>query len=225
MWKSRRLRVLVQERLCAAAEEIFALFEATIAEYEEEVRRSKNQDQNQDQDQRTRDILDSALSLSISPGPGLDQDTARVKEDPEEPEVEEPELEEPRVKQEDHRVSVQISMGVSESSAAFVKTEESPLLQQRQTEPSEDTQGEDVRAELHSPSEHLRTFNMDYDEDWTAPLRCSAPQMKTEADGDFHDLHNLHHLHQPTPDQSRKEHCTNLTSTPQIPACTRDQNH
>ncbi|KAK7916092.1 hypothetical protein WMY93_011853 [Mugilogobius chulae] len=37
----RELRALVQERLTAAAEEIFALFERTIAEFEEELRREK----------------------------------------------------------------------------------------------------------------------------------------------------------------------------------------
>lgn len=42
MLKHQTLRRLVNERLTAAAEEIFALFERTIAEYEDEVYRSKN---------------------------------------------------------------------------------------------------------------------------------------------------------------------------------------
>ncbi|XP_056252188.1 uncharacterized protein LOC130181794 isoform X2 [Seriola aureovittata] len=37
------LRVLVNERLAAAAEEIFGLFEKTIAEYQDEVVRSKRE--------------------------------------------------------------------------------------------------------------------------------------------------------------------------------------
>ncbi|XP_055020242.1 uncharacterized protein LOC110172807 [Boleophthalmus pectinirostris] len=98
MSKSQTLRALVNERLTAAAEEIFALFERTIAEYEEEVCRSK------EENQRKQELLDSILSPSKSPGPGLNQDpphTPRIKLEPEEPqEPEEPE--EPRVKQEDH---------------------------------------------------------------------------------------------------------------------------
>ncbi|KAJ0066243.1 hypothetical protein NL108_004148 [Boleophthalmus pectinirostris] len=89
MSKSQTLRALVNERLTAAAEEIFALFERTIAEYEEEVCRSK------EENQRKQELLDSILSPSKSPGPGLNQDpphTPRIKEEPQEPE-------EPSVKQ------------------------------------------------------------------------------------------------------------------------------
>ncbi|XP_055021166.1 histone-lysine N-methyltransferase MECOM-like isoform X2 [Boleophthalmus pectinirostris] len=51
--KSEYLRALVTERLSAAAEEIFALVETTIAEYEEELRRSK------EENQRNLQLLDS----------------------------------------------------------------------------------------------------------------------------------------------------------------------
>ncbi|KAJ0066251.1 hypothetical protein NL108_004147 [Boleophthalmus pectinirostris] len=106
MSKSQTLRALVNERLTAAAEEIFALFERTIAEYEEEVCRSK------EENQRKQEQLDSILSPRVvllrtgvqipskSPGPGLNQDspqTPRIKEEPD-----------PRIKQEEHTLLVQV---------------------------------------------------------------------------------------------------------------------
>ncbi|KAF1382089.1 hypothetical protein PFLUV_G00160820 [Perca fluviatilis] len=47
MSKVRMLRAMVKQRLTAAAEEIFGLFEATIAEYEEELCRSKEENERQ----------------------------------------------------------------------------------------------------------------------------------------------------------------------------------
>ncbi|KAJ0032855.1 hypothetical protein NQD34_002936 [Periophthalmus magnuspinnatus] len=57
--KRRTLRALVTERLTAAADEIFALFERTIAEYEEELSRSK------EENQRKQRLLDSTLSPQV----------------------------------------------------------------------------------------------------------------------------------------------------------------
>ncbi|KAJ0066256.1 hypothetical protein NL108_004129 [Boleophthalmus pectinirostris] len=179
MSKSQTLRALVNERLTAAAEEIFALFERTIAEYEEEVCRSK------EENQRKQELLDSILSPSKSPGPGLNQDpshTPRIKEEPEEPSI----------KQEEHTLLVQspppqVSVGVPESSAVCVKTEESSLLQQRQTDLREETQGENISTEthLHSETEGDTEHSSDTDnEDWRAPLSFSTAQMETDADGD-----------------------------------------
>ncbi|XP_055019968.1 zinc finger protein 3-like [Boleophthalmus pectinirostris] len=171
MSKSQTLRALVNERLTAAAEEIFALFERTIAEYEEEVCRSK------EENQRKQELLDSILSPSKSPGPGLNQDpphTPRIKEEPQEPQ----EPEELSVKQEEHTLLVQVSVGVPESSAVCVKTEESSLLQQRQTELREETQGENISAETHLHSSDTA------DKVWRARFSCSAAQMETDADGD-----------------------------------------
>ncbi|CAL1591428.1 unnamed protein product [Knipowitschia caucasica] len=50
------LRAAVNERLAAAAEEIFVLLERTIAEYEEEVCRSK------EQNQRNQQLLEALLT-------------------------------------------------------------------------------------------------------------------------------------------------------------------
>ena len=47
MSKVQMLRAFVNQRLTAAAEEIFELFERTIAEYEEELCRSKKENERQ----------------------------------------------------------------------------------------------------------------------------------------------------------------------------------
>lgn len=52
--KVQILRSLVEERLIAAAEEIFGLFEKTIAEYEEELCQTKEEN-------HRRQILDTVL--------------------------------------------------------------------------------------------------------------------------------------------------------------------
>ncbi|KAK7912711.1 hypothetical protein WMY93_012922 [Mugilogobius chulae] len=140
------LRVLVQERLTAAAEEIFALFERTIAEFEEELRRSK------EENQKNKELLDAVLNPSVvllresvqiqptSPGAGLNPG---LNQDPETPQTQiKEEPEEQRVKQEEEQ------RPIPECTAAVcVNTEESSLLQQRQTELKEETQGEDFSTE------------------------------------------------------------------------------
>ncbi|KAI9535876.1 hypothetical protein NQZ68_039537 [Dissostichus eleginoides] len=50
---------LVKQRLTAAAEEIFVLFERTIAEYEEELSRSKQENE------RHRKLLDAVLQPQL----------------------------------------------------------------------------------------------------------------------------------------------------------------
>ncbi|XP_034027285.1 zinc finger protein 436-like [Thalassophryne amazonica] len=56
MSKVQMLRALVKQRLTAAAEEIFGLFERTIAEYEEELCRSK------EENHRQRHLLDAVFN-------------------------------------------------------------------------------------------------------------------------------------------------------------------
>ncbi|XP_055084370.1 uncharacterized protein LOC129457004 [Periophthalmus magnuspinnatus] len=188
MSKHQTLRALVTERLTAAAEEIFALFERTIADYEEELCRSK------EENQRNQESLDSVLSprlellrsevqiLSVESleCPGSDRDTPRIKEEPEEQSV----------KQEKDTLTAQLPVGVAESSSVCLKSGESSLLQQRQTEAREETQGEDISTEPHLHTEiegHTEySSDTDNDEDWTDPFSCSAAQMETEADGDHY---------------------------------------
>ncbi|XP_029284283.1 zinc finger protein 3 homolog [Cottoperca gobio] len=59
MCKVQMLRALVKQRLTAAAEEIFVLFERTIAEYEEELCRSK------EENERQRKLLDAVLKPQL----------------------------------------------------------------------------------------------------------------------------------------------------------------
>ncbi|XP_078136599.1 uncharacterized protein LOC144537055 [Sander vitreus] len=61
MSKVRMLRAFVNQRLTAAAEEIFGLFETTIAEYEEELCRSK--EENERQRERTDAVFIPQLRL------------------------------------------------------------------------------------------------------------------------------------------------------------------
>ncbi|XP_051246704.1 oocyte zinc finger protein XlCOF8.4-like isoform X2 [Dicentrarchus labrax] len=59
MCKVQMLRALVKQRLTAAAEEIFGLFERTIAEYEEELCRSK------EENERQRKLLDAVFNPQL----------------------------------------------------------------------------------------------------------------------------------------------------------------
>ncbi|XP_032377716.1 zinc finger protein 70 [Etheostoma spectabile] len=59
MCKVQVLRALVEQRLTAAAEEIFGLFERTIAEYEEELCRSK------EDNERQRELLDAIFKPQL----------------------------------------------------------------------------------------------------------------------------------------------------------------
>ncbi|KAK7918785.1 hypothetical protein WMY93_010069 [Mugilogobius chulae] len=165
MCKSRALKALVQERLTAAADEIFALFERTIAEFEVELRRSKEENQKKQElvkaVLRTRVVLlrESALVQTTSPGaglnPGLNQDLetllTQIKKEPEEPRVKEEEEQRP----------------IPEYPAVCVNTEESSLLQQRQTELKEETQGENFSTETRfHPETERESSDTDNDDDW-----------------------------------------------------------
>ncbi|XP_078131604.1 uncharacterized protein LOC144533888 [Sander vitreus] len=59
MSKVQMLRALVKQRLTAAAEEIFGLFERTIVEYEEELCRSK------EENKRQRELLDAVYNPQL----------------------------------------------------------------------------------------------------------------------------------------------------------------
>ncbi|XP_030002486.1 gastrula zinc finger protein XlCGF57.1-like isoform X1 [Sphaeramia orbicularis] len=101
--KGQILRSLVEQRLTAAAEEIFGLFERTIAEYEEELCRTKEENQRQKQildcvwNQKdlidTTDIQQPVVKEEVLPeqqewNPSLDQEEPEclhIKEELEEP--------------------------------------------------------------------------------------------------------------------------------------------
>ncbi|KAJ0064608.1 hypothetical protein NL108_011357 [Boleophthalmus pectinirostris] len=205
MSKGQMLKDLVNARLTAAAEEIFALFERSIAEYEEELRRSKEENQRklellQALNPRTVLLFRADIrTIPASPGPGLNQELnhglnqglnhqlnqgltqglnqALNQEIPNPPPVcpvqvkEEPE--EQCIKQEEEPLSV--SVPESSSSPVNVKGEESSQFQQ--TEPREDTEGEEPLLQPETEGE----CGTDNDEDWRAPFSCSG-NMETEAE-------------------------------------------
>uniref|UniRef100_A0A8C6WHD9 C2H2-type domain-containing protein n=1 Tax=Neogobius melanostomus TaxID=47308 RepID=A0A8C6WHD9_9GOBI len=165
------MRALVTERLTAAAEEIFALFEKTILEYEEK---------NQRQQQLLDEVLNPTVVLpragvlipSLSPGLGLNLnilDSSQFKEEPVELSV----------KQEEEQLPVPVSI-------AFCVSQESSLLQL-----GEETPGEDLRSEPRFYSEtngHAdHSSDTDNNDDWARPFSFSAAQTETEADGDHED--------------------------------------
>ncbi|XP_055082867.1 uncharacterized protein LOC129456814 [Periophthalmus magnuspinnatus] len=178
MSKRQTLRALVSERLTVAAEEIFGLFERTIAEYEEELCRSK------EEIQRKQELLDSVLSprvVLLSAGFQLvsasNTQTPQMKEEPEEKSV--------------TQEREQLHVPVPESYADCVKTEESSLLQQTQPELREKTHREDISSELHLYLETERDTvehfsDTENDEYWSPPFSCPTAQMETEAVGDHY---------------------------------------
>ncbi|XP_032363700.1 gastrula zinc finger protein XlCGF57.1 isoform X10 [Etheostoma spectabile] len=80
MCKVQMLRALVEQRLTAAAEEIFGLFERTIAEYEEELCRSK------EENERQRELLDAVFNPQLRVHRADDKKQIVIKEEQQEPE-------------------------------------------------------------------------------------------------------------------------------------------
>nr|XP_020496259.1 gastrula zinc finger protein XlCGF57.1-like [Labrus bergylta] len=77
MSKVHMLRDFVNQRLTAAAEEIFDLFEGTIAEYEEQLRRSK------EENERQHKLLDAVFNPEVRlQGSGVEQRMVRNEEIP-----------------------------------------------------------------------------------------------------------------------------------------------
>ncbi|XP_071383774.1 cyclic nucleotide-gated channel beta-1-like [Centroberyx affinis] len=178
MSKVQKLRALVKQRLTAAVEEIFGLFERTIAEYEEEVSRSK------EQNDRQRKLLDAVLhpevrlhravfppdvqQLLVSeeevPPEQQDWSPSLDQEDPEPPHIKE-EQEELRTGQEGERLGGPEEADITEFPFTPVPVK------------SEDDEEKPQSSQLHqSQTEENREAE---------PLASSSTeQMKTEADGE-----------------------------------------
>ncbi|KAK7889186.1 hypothetical protein WMY93_024746 [Mugilogobius chulae] len=181
MSKVHRLRALVSERLTAAAEEIFALVERTLAEYEEELCRSK------EENQRKQQLL-AGFGDSQSGGHGGDAQSSHrfinnvsQKQDVPEPPLIKEEPEEHRLKQEEEQLP--------EFTAVCVKSEDQSS--KGQSSHRNLTQGEHCAGadpHLHSQTEQQtdNSSDTDNDEDWEPPARFSLAQMETEADGEHY---------------------------------------
>ncbi|XP_030002736.1 zinc finger protein 37-like isoform X5 [Sphaeramia orbicularis] len=211
--KVQILRSLVQQRLTAAAEEIFGLFERTIAEYEEELCRTK------EENQRQRQILDCVWNPRVLIHKTDVQQLSVVKEEvpPEQQESnpivdqEEPEPEPIHITEEQEELWTRQEAIITKfpSTPVPVKSEndDDGELNQTQTEENKveankvDCGGSEPSSSFH-PHRHLQTKmdeqnedseeTEDSDEDQTLnhkhesklPTNSSTEQMETETDRD-----------------------------------------
>ncbi|XP_068448856.1 zinc finger protein 200-like [Clinocottus analis] len=155
MCKVQMLRALVEQRLTAAAEEIFGLFERTIAEYEKELSASR------DENERQRRLLDAVFNPQLRlhradeevvPPEQRDRCSSLDQEDLEPPHIkeEQEDLNPPHIKEEQEELWTSQEgeqlQGLEEAAIKFsftlVKSEneeeaQSSQLHQRQTEQME----------------------------------------------------------------------------------------
>uniref|UniRef100_A0A672ZGI8 C2H2-type domain-containing protein n=1 Tax=Sphaeramia orbicularis TaxID=375764 RepID=A0A672ZGI8_9TELE len=179
--KVQILRKLVEQRLTAAAEEIFGLFERTIAEYEEELCRTK------EENQRHRQILDCVWNPRVLLHKTDIQQLSVVKDEvpPEQQEwnpivdQEEPEPEPPHIKEEQEELWTSQEMNITKFPSTLfpVKSEDddgekvkSSQLQQTQTEENKEEAnkvdcGESEPACSFYPHRHLQTKTDKQNED------------------------------------------------------------
>uniref|UniRef100_A0A672ZGK4 C2H2-type domain-containing protein n=1 Tax=Sphaeramia orbicularis TaxID=375764 RepID=A0A672ZGK4_9TELE len=179
--KVQILRSLVEQRLTAAAEEIFGLFERTITEYEEELCRTK------EENQRQRQILDCVWNPTVLSHKTDVQQLSVVKEDvpPEQQEwnpivdQEEPEPEPPHIKEEQEELWTSQEANITKfpSTPVPLKSEDddekkvkSSQLNQTQTEENKeeaykvDCGGSEPARSFH-PHRHLQTKASEQNED------------------------------------------------------------
>uniref|UniRef100_UPI003AABB8E1 uncharacterized protein n=1 Tax=Centroberyx gerrardi TaxID=166262 RepID=UPI003AABB8E1 len=174
MSKVQKLRASVKQRLTAAVEEIFGLFERTIAEYEEEVSRSK------EQNDRQRKLLDAVLNPEVRLHRADVQQLLVCKEEvpPEQqdwsPSLDQEDPEPPHIKEE------QEELWTSQEGEQLQGPEEADITEFPFTPvpvKSEDDEETPQSSQLHqSQTEENREAE---------PLASSSTeQMKTEADGE-----------------------------------------
>ncbi|XP_071378224.1 zinc finger and SCAN domain-containing protein 12-like isoform X2 [Centroberyx affinis] len=174
MSKVQKLRALVNQRLTAAAEEIFGLFERTIAEYEEEASRSK------EEIDRQRKLLDAVLNPEVRLHRADLQQLLVSKEEvpPEQqewsPSLDQEDPEPPHIKEE------QEELWTSQEGEQLQGLEEADITKFPSTSvpvKSEDDEEKPQSSQLHqSQTEENREAE---------PLASSSTeQMKTEADGE-----------------------------------------
>ncbi|XP_030002778.1 zinc finger protein 454-like [Sphaeramia orbicularis] len=179
--KAQILRSLMEQRLTAAAEEIFGLFERTIAEYEEELCRTK------EENQRQRQILDCVWNPTVLIHKTDVQQLSLVKEEvpPEQqewnPTVDQgkPEPEPPHIKEEQEELwtSQETNFTKFPSTPVPMKREDddekkvkSSQFSQRQTEENKeeankvDCGGSEPSSSFH-PQRHLQTKTGEQNED------------------------------------------------------------
>ncbi|XP_028454175.1 zinc finger protein 436-like isoform X2 [Perca flavescens] len=178
MSKVRMLRAMVKQRLTAAAEEIFGLFETTIAEYEEELCRSR------EENERQRERMDAVFNPQLRLHRADLQQVSVVKDSvpPEQQErsssLDQEDLEPPphiKEEQEQQQEGEQLQ-GLEEADNKFLIT---PVPVK-----SEEDDGEEAQSsQLHQrQSEHMETEAGGEDCGGAEPDRNSHPHPHPEPD-------------------------------------------
>ncbi|XP_061819582.2 uncharacterized protein [Nerophis lumbriciformis] len=170
MCKVELLRVLVKQRLTAAVEEIFVVLERTIAEYEEELSRTK------EENERQRQLLDALFNKHQQTG--INKEHIYPRQQGRSSRVEEEEPHPPRVKEEEeeHSISQEEHEGLVEF-PVIVKSEEDEVKGEREAEPPSGSSSQHMTTEDLAPlSESDHTTSADTEEDSKAEathLKCS----------------------------------------------------
>ncbi|XP_070702875.1 gastrula zinc finger protein xFG20-1-like [Pempheris klunzingeri] len=178
MCKVQMLRALLKQRLSAAAEEIFGLFERTIAEYEEELCRS------QEENERQRRLLDAVLSpqlrlhraADVQQPAGAEEQLPCERQDPPEP---------PHIKEEQEEV------WTSRQGEQLQGPEEAHITEFPLTPvpvKSEDDEEEAQSSQLHHRhTEHMETEADGEDCGGPGPDRNPRPRGPLEAEDQTED--------------------------------------
>nr|XP_033466073.1 zinc finger and SCAN domain-containing protein 12-like [Epinephelus lanceolatus] len=182
MSKVQMLRSLVKQRLTAAAEEIFGLFERTIAEYEEEFCRSK------EENERQRKLLDAVFNPQLRLHRADVQQLLVVKEEvpPEQQEwsssVDQEDPEPPHIKEE------QEELWISQEGEQLQGLEEDDITKFTSTPvpvKSEDDEEKPQSSQLHQRhTEQMETEGEGEDCGGAEPARNSDPDTHLQPETD-----------------------------------------
>ncbi|XP_049923427.1 gastrula zinc finger protein XlCGF57.1-like [Epinephelus moara] len=176
MSKVQMLRSLVKQRLTAAAEEIFGLFERTIAEYEEELCRSK------EENERQRKLMDAVFNPQLRLHRADVQQLSVVKEEvpPEQQEwsssVDQEDPEPPHIKGE------QEELWISQEGEQLQGLEEADITKFISTPvpvKSEDDEEKPQSSQLHQ--RHTEQMETEAEEEG-----CGVPEPAGNSDPDTH---------------------------------------
>ncbi|KAJ0032874.1 hypothetical protein NQD34_002955 [Periophthalmus magnuspinnatus] len=187
--KGQIFRALVTERLSAAAEEIFALFERTIAEYEEELSRSKEENQRSHRSHRSPRLLQPVPAEELlSPG------TVPRTHAPSDVNVKPRDVEEEEEVCRDYNENDTQTTIIKEE---FIKQEEDEQLQD---------------FSFYSGKHYDDGEQTENDEEWEAPCSSSFQHGEAEAEVDYFSQVYMQAL-------DRNDHNTNRNSAMRQPKC------
>ncbi|XP_059204536.1 oocyte zinc finger protein XlCOF6.1-like [Centropristis striata] len=182
MSKGEMLRVLVKQRITAAAEEIFGLFERTITEYEEELSRSK------EENKRQQKLLDAVYNPQLRlhradvqqllvhkeeiPSEQQDWSSSLDQKDPEPPQIKEEQQKDLWIKQEGEQLAELEEADFTKFSFTPVPAPEPSQLhqiEQMKTEADGEDCGGPEQAGNLDPDSHLQPDAEDRSGDSSEP--------------------------------------------------------